>query len=985
MPYVKQRHKVVIYNTYNIIKEKIYAKIAPLEVECYKTKEPVPYAQRTTGEYSKLNINDKWGDLWDCAWFHFKGRVPESTKGKKAVLLLDISGEGCIVDDEGNPIRGITVVDDFFDSHHGLGGKKAVNIADPCEGNETIDFWMDAGCNCLFGSLKNNGIVALADIAVVDMQMRALFYDFQVLYNLMEHIDEKSARYNKILFALYQASIQFTDYNEAEVSKAREILAAELSKKGGDPSLKFTAIGHSHLDLAWLWPIRETIRKGARTFSTALDLMDQYPDYVFGASQPQLYEWMKIYYPGLYKRIKQKVKEGRWEVQGCMWVEADSNLIGGESMVRQILYGKRFFKDEFGVDVQNLWLPDVFGYSGALPQILKKSGCDYFMTQKLSWNEYNKFPHQSFMWQGIDGTEIFAHMLPEENYNGALTPEAILYAEQNYKDSGICDEALMLFGIGDGGGGPGMEHLERAMRLKNLNGLCPVEQAKAQPLFERLAKTKELKKWCGELYLEKHQGTYTTQAKNKRYNRLMEISLRELEFALVLSDRLNEYPKETIDKIWKEVLLYQFHDIIPGSSIKRVYDESIARYEVMLKTVNDMTDACYRTICKCAKAVVFNSLSWERNEIVKFNGQHYILSIPPMGYTSINVQAAEKFNVEAFENRLENKYLAIKFGEDGAVESIFDKLNGREVLKGKSNVYNLYEDINANCWDIGIEYTDRAPSAFKLTDQKLYVEGPDAVCQQSYTLGASSIQVKVILRHDSKRVDFRVQADWHENEKMLRTSFNTNIMTDSASFEIQFGKIDRKNNDNTSWENAQFEVCGHKWVDLSEGDYGAALLNDCKYGYRVVGSIIDMNLLRSQNYPGEDADRGHHEFAYSFYPHAGNEINGQVSKQAYEFNIPVHLLDGEGDEIVSQSMFQITDGAVIESVKKAEDSPDVIIRIFEPYGRSVNVTLQSNLSFGKAFETDLMENKRVQLDNLSGKIMFRLKPFEIKTILLKMQ
>jgi len=476
MPYTKSKYRIVIEAAYNEIKNRIYTKAADLEVECYKTAEPVSFEQRKTGEHMTLKTGDKWGDLWDCAWFHFKGTVPNSAAGQKLVLLIDVSGEGCIVNDKGEPVRGLTVVEQPFDGRIGLAGKRSYDFCSRAEGGELIDIWMDAGLNCLFGTLKNNGTLIQSEIAAVNVEMRELFYDFQTLYNLMTSLDEASARFNKLLFTLYEVSLLLTRFDEKEVSAAREILAKELNKKGGDPSLTFTAIGHSHLDLAWLWPIRETIRKGARTFSTVLDLMDKYPDYVFGASQPQLYEWMKDHYPALYQRVKQKVKEGRWEIQGCMWVEADMNLIGGEAMVRQILYGKRFFKDEFGVEIKHLWMPDVFGYSGALPQILKKSGCDYFMTQKLSWNEHNKFPHQTFMWEGIDKTKILAHMLPEETYNSAMCPSAIKFSEKNYLDSGVCDEALILFGIGDGGGGPGPEHLERAKRMKNIDGLCPVNQ-----------------------------------------------------------------------------------------------------------------------------------------------------------------------------------------------------------------------------------------------------------------------------------------------------------------------------------------------------------------------------------------------------------------------------------------------------------------------------------------------------------------------------
>jgi alpha-mannosidase len=371
------------------------------------------------------------------------------------------------------------------------------------------------------------------------------------------------------------------EYSEAEAGNARSVLAKELNKQGGASSLKISAIGHAHIDLAWLWPLRETRRKAARTFSTALMLLEKYPNYIFGASQPQLYAWVQQDYPALYEKVKKKIAEGRWEVQGAMWVEADTNIAGGEALVRQILYGKKYFQKEFNQDMRILWLPDVFGYSGALPQILRKSGIEYFMTTKLSWNIYNKFPHHTFLWSGIDGSEVLAHMPPEGTYNSAASPTSIHKAEAEYMDKGIADECLMLFGIGDGGGGPGEEHLERLERERNLEGLLPIKQEPSIQFFDRLALQREnYKKWHGELYLERHQGTYTTQAKSKRYNRKIEILLRELEFISVLAqlERNESYPDETIERLWKELLLYQFHDILPGSSIHRVYEESLHHY-----------------------------------------------------------------------------------------------------------------------------------------------------------------------------------------------------------------------------------------------------------------------------------------------------------------------------------------------------------------------------------------------------------------------
>lgn len=973
------RYRSIVKKTIQALWDAIYEKVEPLRVICYKTPEPVPFCLRETGEYTEMAFGDSWGKQFDCGWFHFTGRVPESCKGKKVVLLIDVNGEGLIFDRKGTPLRGITCVSTHHSPEKGNPGKRLFHISQCAKGNEEIDIWMDAGCNDLFGTYKENGSLKEAHVAICDDVIRDAFYDAHVLEDLLDVLDIRSAQYNQILYGMYQACLEMKAINTEEVAAFGDKIR-KLYKKEGESYLKFTAIGHAHIDLAWLWPMRETRRKAGRTFATVLQLMEQYPEYKFGASQPQMYQWVKEDYPALFEQIKQRVKEGRWEVQGCMWVEADANLSGGEAMVRQILYGKKFFREEFGVEVKNLWLPDVFGYSASMPQILRKSGCDYFMTQKLSWSQQNKFPHHTFLWQGIDGTEIFTHMLPEGTYNGPLKPTFIRnHAELHYMDSAICDESLMLFGMGDGGGGPGPEHLERYRRVKDLKGISNVEIGFAQPLFERLEeKTRgKLPKWTGELYLERHQGTYTSQAKGKWFNRKLEFALRELEFALILSG--TEYPREKLEGIWKEVLLYQFHDIIPGSSIKRVYDETWARYQILLNEVQKMTMDCYRKVA-LQNRIAFNSLSWERKAVVRIDGTDYEATIPALGYTGI-FKPLDCSELRAEGNVLENQNLRVEFDVDGGLISLYDKKNQREILGAKSNIYCVYDELDqADCWDINIVYTDRAPERFTLTDYEMFLDGAKAVCLQRYVYGSSTLTADISLTAGGDTLEVKLHADWHENNKMLRTQVNTNILTDHASFEIQYGKINRPNNDNTLWQKAQFEVCGHKWVDLSQDDYGVALLNDCKYGYRAVDKTIDINLLRSQNHPGIDADKGEHDIVYAIYPHWGNEKSGQVSRKAYELNVPVAVLDGN-ENPVKDRLFSVSGGIVVETVKMAEDSGKTVIRAYEPYGTAVD----TEFAFQRTVtvqETDLME-KPVGEQVICDSYRRKFKPFEIVTFTLE--
>ncbi|MGE5224610.1 MAG: alpha-mannosidase, partial [Omnitrophica WOR_2 bacterium] len=481
------RHELDI--TQKEIEKAIYTVVAPLSITAWRTTEPVPYSQRKIGKKLDLNIGDRWGDLFDSAWFHFTGKIPSSAKGQPVVLLLDVNGEMLVVDQEGAPLRGLTNVASTYDYSLGLPGKRVLPITSQAQEFEIIDIWADAGANDLFGNLSQNGVIREASIAICHEHVRSLYYDFEFLLDFLKVLPPDSVRFAQILRALNDARWALASgYTDETVSQARQPLKAMLDKRGGDASLVISAAGHAHIDLAWLWPLRESKRKLARTYATVLANMEKYPHYIFGASQPQLFQWMKESYPALYERVRQRVQEGRFEPQGAMWVEADTNLSGGEALVRQLLLGKRFFQQEFGVDMHYLWLPDVFGYSAALPQILKKAGVDFFMTQKLSWNQINHFPLYSFHWTGIDGTRILAHMLPEETYNSPAAPRSVVKIEKNYAQKDVSDRCLMLFGIGDGGGGPGEEHLERLSRLKNLAGLSPVIQEPARNFFEQWKK-----------------------------------------------------------------------------------------------------------------------------------------------------------------------------------------------------------------------------------------------------------------------------------------------------------------------------------------------------------------------------------------------------------------------------------------------------------------------------------------------------------------
>ncbi|QAY65258.1 alpha-mannosidase [Paenibacillus protaetiae] len=971
----------------------IYEPVGELTVHAWVTKEPVSFADRMNGRpLGSLRAGDKWAELWECAWFHFEGKVPATAAGKKVVLLLDIHGEICVVDGQGVPCRGLTTKNSTFDYTLGMPGKRVVEVTGCADGGEIIDLWADGACNDLFGNFQG-GTIKEANIAVCDESCRRLYYDWEVLSELAEQLPDTGARKAQVMQTLYEASLVLADLNPESVSKASVMLQRELARKGGDPVLEVSAVGHAHIDLAWLWPIRETVRKGARTFATALRNMENYPDYVFGASQPQLYQWIKERYPELYGQIKERVQEGRWEAQGAMWVEPDTNISGGEALIRQILYGKRFFQEEFGKEMKVLWLPDVFGYSGSLPQLLKKSGVDYMMTQKLSWSVYNTHPHHSFFWEGIDGTRVLTHLPPEDTYNSPASPRSLVKIENQYLDRNVSSHALMLFGIGDGGGGPGEEHLERLEREKNLSGLPPVVQESSIAFFRKLEREAgRFKTFKGELYLEKHQGTLTTQGRNKWYNRKMEKGLRELEYVSSLLWELDNvpYPAEKLEQIWKEVLLYQFHDILPGSSIARVYDESLQRYSALYEEVTAMTKDAYERLAGlmgwAGETAVFNSLSWEREEWIKQDEDWYRVVVPAMGSVSLReaVRPLPAEGLSASERQLENDRLLLRFNEDGHLVSMYDKILEREaVYPGEAaNVFSIYYD-DGDAWDFPHDYRERLAGTMKLADCKFYMEGPHAVLEQTFQFGESSLSQKVMLSAGENMVRFETVADWKESGKMLRAAFPVNVFADEAYCDIQFGFIKRPTTRNTGLEFAKDEICSHHYIDLSQHDYGVALLNDSKYGHSVQGHVIDLNLLRSPHYPDPEADRALHSFTYALFPHKGNPIDAGVSRKGYELNVPLTVVKGRADENRRHRPVQLITVdhplVILETVKKAEDSDRLLFRLYETGGTYARTKLTFGLPCAFIEETNLMEEPLQRLQPQASEVEVAFTPFEIKT------
>ncbi len=993
MAYLHNERVNQINSVMGTLKDSYYKKVLDLNATAYITKEPVNFAERMTGEKREIAVGEKWGELWDCAWFHFTAEVPADVRKEDLVLLLDVSGEGLVVNESGDPLIGITngsVAYEYCTAYKRVVPFDILNVEDG-----KVDVWVDAGCNDLFGRFVDSGKLVKACVAIRNQELRSLYYDAETLKFAMEATSEDNPRRFAIMYTMCKAFDELyfplvgegVDDAEAleQIKAARAILKKELDKKGGDPSLKLHAIGHAHIDLAWLWPIRETVRKGARTFSTVMRLMEKYPDYKFGASQPQLFDWMKEHYPALYAEMGERIKEKRFEVQGAMWVEADTNVSGGEALVRQVLYGKKFYQDEFGIEVTNLWLPDVFGYSGALPQILKKSDVPYFMTQKLSWNRQNPFPYHVFNWKGIDGSSVLCHMLPEENYNSAATPGVIRKCEKTFREKGQVEDALVLFGTGNGGGGPAAHHLERLDRIGNMADFSPIKQTFGSDFFDILAKDIDsYHTWNGELYFECHRGTYTSQADNKKYNRKIEFALRELEYAASLAF-VNEnvaYPKAELERIWKEVLLYQFHDILPGSSIKRVYDESVVRYKQLLDEVESLTTTMYKAIAKGKGKTVINSLSYDREEYINVDGTYYFVKVPAL--SSVELTDGITVTTKAVDSKvMENDNLKVSFDETGKITSIFDKVNGKETLAQPAHVYDVYDD-DGDAWDFQEYYDRKKPRAFALVSQEMETNEIATTMKQVYSFGKSKLTALVSLTKGDNKVVFDVTVDWNETRKMLRTAFPVNVVATEATCNIQFGNLKRPTIRNTSWDLAKFEVCAHKFVDMSQNNFGVALLSESKYGFQVIDNVMDMNLLRSPMYPGENMDKGIHNFQYAILPHAGNEVDANIVKEGYLFNVKPVIVEGSIDaSIVTKLVASNKDNIVVEAVKKAEDSDDIVVRLYEANGLHTTANIAINPKFTSVTECNLIEREMDCLALVDGQITMEFTPYEIKTIKLK--
>ncbi len=1000
---IEKRIHQLIQEIYN----RRYTRKTPLAAEFTADRKPIPYDLIDYSRFQPIEHGMKWGNLWDSSWFRFTGRIPEEYEGREAVALIDIGAEGCLWK-SGSPYWGITykLTDEVFER------KRRIPLFDEAPPGSEVDLLVEGAANGLFGAPHGMGeevhnfcVLNQAELAVFDRQCWNLAMDMDYLLQLYQSLDPRDVRARRILRGLNSIADLAPVFDHLPEAAAR---AAELLQPPAVPSeLTAWSVGHAHIDLGWLWPYRETVRKGGRTFATALRMLERYPEYIFGCSQPQLLDWVKEAYPGVYSEIKDAEEAGRIECQGAMWVEPDVNIPGGESLVRQCLYGKEFFRREFGRDIRFLWLPDAFGYSAALPQILKRSGVDYFITQKISWNEANTFPHHTFRWRGIDGSAVTAHFPPADTYNCTNEPEVLRGAARRFAQGDIHDGFLNLYGIGDGGGGPSRRHIEWGLRGQNCEGAVKVKFAPAEEFLRYLDRQDpgEMPEWDGELYLELHRGTYTTCGKIKRYNRLLEHRLRDAElFASVLTAVSGEaYPQEEIRGIWKETLLNQFHDVITGTSIAEVYQDAYRISEKNLKALETIEQSLAEQLWEqeCADTVtVVNTQPWERQELVQIGDIRGFAEVPSMGFrqyrkselTALFQEQIGEVSWQEDAGILENRRISAVLAPDGSISSLRLKESDRELFgPGGGGKFLLYEDkpYAWDAWDVSSYYQQTVPKQADLLSRRTVLSDPQCVqIEQVFQTGSSRITQVLELRSGEYLLRSTCRVLWQEQRSMLRLSAEVSVRSFGAWYEIQFGALERPTHQNTSWDEAKFEVCGHRFADISQPDYGIALINDCKYGYRIHRGTMELNLLRSPQYPDATVDIGEHVFSFAYMPHQGTWREAGVVRQAHNFQSPLKVFSrktaGRRTEL---SWFAPDARAVkLETVKPAEKGTGIILRLYETEGTSCRCRLSSSFSFGEAAEVNLMEEHIGALPlTEAGEIELAFTPFEIKTLFVRMQ
>ncbi len=1027
--------------------------------------------------WDSIRVGDCWSGRDRYLWMHQEVSLPKEWKGRRPVGIFDFGNTGA-----GN--------NSGFEAMCYINEKPFQGV----DGNHMEVFFPEELCGNsfrltfrLWSGLEGGGVpkeqehkISRADLACLDEKADDLYYLGSLILDTVHQLDDGDPVKYDLRAALdrachcidwsYPGSSAFYE----TVYQADELLNEMIDGMEKHSPVNVHCVGHTHIDMAWLWRLKHTHEKASRSFSTVLRMMEMFPEYLFLQTQPQIYEYIKEDFPEIYGEIKQRVKEGRWETDGGMWVEADCNLTSGESLTRQLLIGSRFLKEEFGKDVEYLWLPDVFGYSWALPQILKKSGIDMFMTTKISWNQYNRMPHDTFRWKGMDGSEVLTHFIttPEPwnepdswfyTYNGLLTARTVKGVWDSYSEKEMNKDLLISFGYGDGGGGVNRDLLEARRRLDKIPGLPNVKTSTAGAYFRKLKENvrntdQYVHTWDGELYLEYHRGTYTSQGYNKRMNRKMELLYRRAEWLTAMEavreQDLARAEQEKLTKGWKLILTNQFHDIIPGSSIHEVYEDSRRDYEAVRQIGEDViADYREQALQNMEKAyTVYNASGWKADILAEIpetgagsftdgtgnvllsqqEDERYFVQVPdvpPMGYRRVlfckRAEIAEEnksavgekelsgqtdFAVSRKESsgqsesaedgidqtgqnvftvqgkHLETPFYLIDLNAYGQITRLYDRQEEREVLAPgeRGNVLQVFEDkpLDNDAWDIDIFYQQKMREVTELTAFEVTGRGPLRLkVHMEWKYMNTDISQDMILYRFDRRIDFRTDVELRERQQLFKAAFPVDVRSTYATYDIQYGNVRRPNHWNTSWDQARFESVGHRFADLSERNYGVALLNDCKYGYDVKDNVLRISLLRSGLQPDHLQDLGTHRFTYALLPHKGDFVEGQVVQSGFALNNPADVFKG-AEQAGSGSFFTVDNAQVeIDAVKRSEDGLYLVVRFHDFAGARQRVTVKPSFAYRAWAEGSLMEQPLSEFD--SGEVKMELHPYEIKTILFR--
>lgn len=1033
-----------------------YRNVIPA-AELLATEEPEGFVYPGFVKPGKESKNMTPGDFWSgrdrYLWLHTEFDAPRDWKGKDALGVFDFgltggghnSGFESLLFIDGIPYQGV-------DSNH-----KEVFFKPKTGGKQSFDFRLWSGLEGGGPQQPMYHQIKAALFCTLEASVDELYYLLKNLILTLMELPDNDPLKNRLQNILIEG-YKFIDFTEpgseafiASVQKTLEYYHKNLRAANRPKDVSVSFIGHTHIDLSWLWRYRHTREKGERSFSTVLRLMERYPEYLFLQTQAQIYDSIKEDHPELFKAIGKRVAEGRWEASGAMWVEADCNIPSGESLVRQILYGKGFFKKEFGVENTFLWLPDVFGYNWALPQILRKSGIDTFITTKISWSEINRMPHDTFIWTGMDGSQVLTHFITTPDtgnawfytYNGQTVPKAIRGIWDTYRDKGLNQDLLFSYGFGDGGGGVTRDMLEDLRTAAKLPGLPEIKTERVDNYLKRLHKkisekgvtdpatgySRLLHNFHRELYLEYHRGTYTSQAHTKKMNRRLELLYRDAEIvqslAALKTKKWDMGAWEQLRQGWKLILRAQFHDIIPGSSIGEVYEDTRKDHQTALNLGQAALESGLTALSEKQEdtVTVINTAGWKRGGLVALpppekgkvlvckhrslitqisaiSGEKrawvWLDNITPLDSVELryeDVKASAEFprlpvgkggKFTVRKNGVDTPSYKLRWDASGRLTSLYDKRAKRETLSAPGNELQIFEDRpkSSDAWEIEASIDLKRERISKLLSLTVEETGPLFTrIRFVWTYNKSKITQDLILYAAHKRIDFKTQVDWQERSKLLKVSFPVNINAVNARYEIQYGSLERNATRSTSWDEAQFEVAGHQWADYSEKGFGIALMSDSKYGYDIKEGIMRLSLLKSAEHPDPQADRGLHEFTYSIYVHAEPWYNSDLIPLAWDLNTPLVTVSGQ---VPALGLLRISSPDVaLDAVKKSEDGQDLIIRLHENHGGRSQLDAWFTVPVAGWAEADLMENPLGAFKKQQS-IKRELAPFEIITFRVKL-